>query len=500
MQITLGRKLFFYTSILLLAVLLIAFGVLERNQARQWREYLNVQQVAFARFATPELLKHFRGDFSQAAGPAHYQQLQGLLSFNPDLMNFTIYSPTGRVLFELNPSESDSLPKRPLNLEKLDDIIGPVSNILVSDDGRNVLEVVAPAFGPSGQKVLFVRYSFSFQSVEQKLQEMRQTFLLIAFLASGCSLVLVALGAKRFTLPIHRLIHGVNAVSSGQLDTCIPTRGSDELAMLGKAFNGMAASLSANQKELQEKNHQLQQANADLQKYQDRMLRAERLAAVGQVAAGVSHEIDNPVGIILGYAELLLEEFVADDPRRDDLQAIIDECYRCKKITGGLLGLARSGEPFREPVDMHKLVSEIVDSLRPQKLFRQIRLNLLEIEQLPEVWADADKIRQILMNLLLNAAQALKGEGEVWLEICRVESQLMVKVHDNGPGIAVADQDRAFEPFFTTKSGGEGTGLGLSICRKLVEEHGGEISAGSSSHGGALLAFSLPIRKRDNSA
>ena len=98
MKLTLGRKLFLYTSGLLIAVLLIAFAVLERNQARQWSEYLQVQQIAFARFATPELLKHFRGNFSQATGPAHREQLTGLLSFNPDLVKFTIYSTSGRII------------------------------------------------------------------------------------------------------------------------------------------------------------------------------------------------------------------------------------------------------------------------------------------------------------------------------------------------------------------------------------------------------------------
>ena len=167
MRITLGRKLFFYTSILLLTVLLIAFVVLERNQARQWHDYLKIQQLAFARFATPELLKHFRGNFSEAAGPAHRQQLQGLLNFNPDLITFSIYSPTGRVLFDSPPSFAVSLPDFSYDLKTLNAVLDPVSQLLESTDGQTFLEVVAPAFGPSGQKVLSVRYLFSFQSVEQ---------------------------------------------------------------------------------------------------------------------------------------------------------------------------------------------------------------------------------------------------------------------------------------------------------------------------------------------
>lgn len=498
MKITLGRKLFLYTSLLLLAVLLVVFTVLERNQARQWREYLNVQQLAFARFATPELLKHFRGNFSQATGPAHQQQLQGLLSFNPDLIKFTIFSATGRVLYDLPSLAAVDFPENFPAVDGLAAIFDPVLRTLTLADDRNILEVVAPAFGPSGQKVLYVRYLFSFQSVEQKLQEMRRTFLLIALIAAGCSLLLVALVAKRFTLPIHRLIGGVRAISSGKLETSIPIAGSDELALLAEAFNEMAASLSSNQQELQAKNSQLQKANDELQSIQERLLRTECLAAVGQVAAGVSHEIDNPIGIILGYAQLLLEDCPADDPRSDDLKAIIDECHRCKKITGGLLGLARSGEPQREPVELQLLVYETVDSLRPQKLFQQIDIHLPTTVVKSKVWADSDRIRQILMNLLLNAAQALMGSGRIWVELIETESHLIVEIHDNGPGFSETNAEKFFEPFFTTKGGGEGTGLGLSICRKLVEEHGGEISAAISPHGGALLLVSLPLRNRED--
>lgn len=496
MRITLGRKLFIYTSILLLTVLLLAFAVLERKQARQWRESLNVQQLAFARFATPELLKHFRGNFSQAAGPAHREQLKGLLSFNPDLIKFTIYSSTGRVLFDLPPLNNQTLPPLSADLVWFATVRDPVSRTLELDAEQRLLEVVAPAFGPSGEKVLNLRYLFSFQTVDRQVQEMRRTFVLIALVAAIIALFLVALVARRFTRPINQLTAGVRAISSGQLQTSIPCKGSDELALLATAFNEMAASLTQNQKELQAKNFQLQNANAELQQIQERMIRTERLAAVGQVAAGISHEIDNPVGIILGYAELLLEDCPEGDSRKEDLQAIIDECHRCKKITGGLLGLARTGAPLREPVDLQALVGETADSLRPQKLFRRVVIHLSSGAELPKVWVDSDRIRQVLVNLLINAAQSLNGVGEIWINLLAEKKHLVIEIHDNGPGFVDSDLEKIFEPFFTTKGGSEGTGLGLPVCRKLVEEHGGEIFAAVSPHGGALIVVSLPVRDR----
>ncbi len=494
MQITLGRKLFFYTSGLLLFVLLIAFAVLERGQARQWQEYLQVQQIAFARFATPELLKHFRGNFSQATGPAHREQLEGLLGFNQDLLKFSLHSPSGRVLFDPPPlSQSDPIPSSQPSLVWARDALDPVARSIALDDGRRLLEIVAPAFGPTGAKVLSVRYLFSFSSVDQRLAEMRRAFLTIALVAAIIAIVLVFLVAKRFTLPIQRLTEGVRAISRGELQTHIVSKGTDELANLALAFNEMATNLDSSQAQLQDKNQQLQQANQQLQQIQERLIRTERLAAVGQVAAGVSHEIDNPVGIILGYAELLLEDCDPDEPRAEDLRGIIAECRRCKKITGGLLGLVRNGAQRLEPVQLTDLVAETIDSLQPQKLFRQIRIHFDRGILLPQVTGDADRLRQVLVNLLLNSAQALQGTGSLWIELETTEEQVRIAVHDNGPGIPEDAFEQIFEPFYSTKGRNQGTGLGLSVCRKLIEEHGGEISAGNSSHGGALLHISLPI-------
>lgn len=494
MKFTLGRKLFLYTSGLLVAVLLIAFAVLERNQARQWSQYLQVQQIAFARFATPELLKHFRGNFREAAGPAHREQLTGLLSFNPDLVKFTIFSTSGRVLFDPPPMQKGLLlPETSIDIEWAAAALDPLSRTLSLDDGSQLLEVVAPAFGPSGGKVLNVSYLFSFRSVEQRIAEMRQTFQTIALIAATCALFLVALVARSFTQPIKSLTAGVKAVARGELQTSIRRRGRDELATLATAFNEMASSLDQNQTELQEKNSELQHVNNELQQIQERLIRTERLAAVGQLAAGVSHEIDNPVGIILGYAELLLEDCQDDPAKAEDLRAIIAECQRCRKITGGLLGLARIGEQQRELIEIEPLLRETISSLMPQKLFQGLSIHPPKTQQLPSFFGDADRIRQVLVNLLLNSAQALQGNGTIWLQLDVVEQMLQIEIHDNGPGIDAAQVEQIFEPFYSTKGRSEGTGLGLSICRKLVEEHGGEVVAEKSPYGGALLRVRLSI-------
>ena len=475
-------------------MLLLAFAALEHNQTRQWKEYLQVQQVAFARFATPELLKQFRGNFSQATGPAQREQLTGLLSFNPDLVKFSLYSISGRLLFDPPPlHKNQPLPEQSSDIDWAAAALDPVSRTLQLADGSQMLEIVAPAFGPSGGKVLNVRYLFSFLSVEQRLREMRRTFLTIALVAVSSALLLVALVTRSFTRPIKLLTAGVKAVSRGELQTSISSRGRDELATLASAFNEMASSLEQNHTELEAKNTELQKVNAELQQIYERLIRTERLAAVGQLAAGVSHEIDNPVGIILGYAELLLEDCQDDPEKADDLRAIIAECQRCRKITGGLLGLVRIGEQQREPIEIATLVQETVNSLRPQKLFQGIIVDLQKTQPLPTFFGDADRLRQVLVNLLLNAAQALQGSGAIWVQFGLEPDMVVLEIHDNGPGIDADQFEQIFEPFYSTKGHTQGTGLGLSVCRKLVEEHGGEIVAGKSPYGGALMRISLSL-------
>lgn len=495
-MLTLGRKFFLYTAGTLVLVLLSAFLTLERQQSRQWEDHLRTQSIAFARLATPQLLKMFRGEFPPSRR-ATLQNVYDFLGFNRELVQFSLYSAGGQLLFE-----SDNLPgfsTLDLALRHGADVHARLSEQRITavtrtlDNGHRVLDLLAPAFGPTGAQVLAVRYIISYDSVDLQLNEVREQFLRIGLLALGCSLLLTALAARQVTRPIKALTAGARAVAQGRLETRVANPGQDELGKLARAFNDMATSLTASQSELQEKNRALSSANAELQQIQEHLIRTERLAAIGQLAAGVSHEIDNPVGIILGYAELLLDDLAADDPRREDIQAIITECQRCRRITGGLLGFARSTPVHREPIDLAALARETLDSLRPQKMFRGVECRLEVTPGLPNLEGDADRLRQVLVNLLLNAAQALGGRGRITVRLEAAAEGLVLWVADDGPGIPEALRERIFEPFFSTKARGEGTGLGLPVCRKLIEEHGGSLTVATGGDGGALFRVQLPL-------
>lgn len=500
MKLTLGQKLFVYTSALLVLLLLATFLVLERIESRQWEEYLQTQSLSFARLATPELLKRFRGDFSGTKSGMRLENFD-FLAVNRDLVTFSFTAPTGRVLFR-SPQFPDFI-DLVLSDEQL--FSSATASDLLSDTrvitqqlpaGGRVLGIEVPAFGPTGETILTARFIFSYNSVDQRIAEVRAQFVKLLLVSIIASFLLVGAVAKRMVGPIRELNRAVLAVAGGDLQTRIRVRGRDEIGELAHAFNAMAESLATSRTELTDTNAALIEANLELRQMQEGLLRAERLAAIGQLAAGVSHEIDNPVGIILGLAELMLEDTPADDPRHEDLRAIVEECKRCRRITGGLLGFARGSVGEFGEVDLVGLLTATLDALRPQKLFKSLRI-AVHVDPLPLIHADADQLRQVLINLCLNAAQAMAGSGDLRINLRLQEQMVVLEVIDNGPGIPDEAIDRVFEPFFSTKGRGEGTGLGLSICRRLIEDHGGRLTVANVPSGGAAFRVELPLVRRE---
>jgi signal transduction histidine kinase len=493
---SLGKKLLLYTGSIVALLLLVTFMLLERNQAQAWEDYLFNQSLSFARLATPELLKRFRGSFPPDE-PADIADMHEFLGLNRDLVQFSLVSATGRRLYRSNVFENfPDLELEPLASENLSTRLSAERTTMLTHKlpgGRRLLDLIEPAFGPTGQQVVSVRYLISYDSIDARMQEARRHFVLIAVAALLGCLVMVSLIARRITRPIASLTDGARALARGELKIRIAAESRDELGTLAQAFNDMAESLAVNRAELTHKNEALSTVNDHMQSMQEQLLRSERLAAIGQLAAGVSHEIDNPVGIILGHAELLLEDLEEGDPLRDDVAAIIEECRRRKRITGGLLGFARSPEGHQDRVDLNQLVEETVGSLMPQKLFKDLDLRTDYSAEKLYVTGDADQLRQVLINVLLNAAQALQGGGQLQVSLARQSDHALIHVDDSGPGIPEADRERIFQPFYSTKAHGEGTGLGLPLCRKLVEAQGGEIYAHQAPMGGARLLVLLPL-------
>jgi two-component system, NtrC family, sensor kinase len=264
--------------------------------------------------------------------------------------------------------------------------------------------------------------------------------------------------------PIKTLSSAVERVGSGDLDTAIPIEREDEVGVLARRFNEMTTSL---------KDHQA------------RLLRTEKLAGLGRMAAGIAHELNNPIAVILGYAKLLQrrKDAMAD---AQTLKAIEDEAERAHQVIEGLLQLTRDGVVNARPVSMRPVVDAVAERIR---ISSGAAATSLEIVGEVQARADEPMLRQILTNLICNALEASPREQPVVVALEREGKWAAVTVSDNGPGVKPADRDRIFEPFFTTKP--SGTGLGLAISRAIARAHGGDLTLVPSANG-ASFRLTLP--------
>jgi len=235
----------------------------------------------------------------------------------------------------------------------------------------------------------------------------------------------------------------------------------------------------------------------ELQDTQMRLIQTEKMASLGSLAAGVAHEINNPLGGILIYASLLMEDFAdQNDPRVQDLKRIVEEGTRCKDIVKNLLEFGRQTESKFEPVYINKLINDVLFFLEKQALFHNIKTIRELNPDLPLIQGDPNPIKQILMNMMVNAAEAMSEKGGTLTITTGVNpdgSSIVISFKDTGPGIPPAIQSKIFDPFFTTKDVGKGTGLGLSTSYGIVQSHHGTIEVESAPGKGATFKIILPI-------
>ena len=228
---------------------------------------------------------------------------------------------------------------------------------------------------------------------------------------------------------------------------------------------------------------------------QRRMMQQQKLVSIGRLAAGIAHEINNPMTTILTTAMLIQEDLDSDDPIYKELQTIVDETLRCRKIVDNLLDFARQTKPSKEKNDINKIVMETINLTKKEAAFKDIRLGYDLAENLPLVHVDKGQIQQAMINLAINAIEATEGGGKVTFTTRLASSgeAIEIIVSDTGKGIAEEDTPRIFEPFFTTKE--TGTGLGLAITHGLIEQHGGTIDVKSRMGEGTTFTIRLPIKK-----
>ncbi len=319
----------------------------------------------------------------------------------------------------------------------------------------------------------------------------------------GLGFVLSHMISSRLSRPVLKLATAAEKVARGEREVTLPASGRDEVGHLSDAFDRMTVALREREEALQDLNRllegkvaertaQLEEKSLELIRAQEELLRSEKLAAVGSLAAGVAHEINNPTAIIRGNVEILLMQFGEAAEGREEAEEIKQQTERIALITQNMLAFAREQAIELERFDLHKLLGTVLDQLGHQVPLDGIEVRREFADNLPTVNGDAQRLRQVFVNLAVNAVQAMAGEGELSVATRGSDTRVEIDFRDTGPGVSAEIREKIFNPFFTTKSAG--TGLGLSISYGIVKAHGGDITVKKAEGGGALFRIVLPLR------
>jgi two-component system NtrC family sensor kinase len=322
--------------------------------------------------------------------------------------------------------------------------------------------------------------------------------------------VLVSLFVHRLVYrPLHDLESGAKRLAAGNLDDTIPVRSGDEFGELSASFNAMTAALKKSRKDLQEWGRTLEEKvekrTRELRIAEAEAVRGEKLASVGLLAAGIAHELNNPLTGILTFSHLLRKKVPDGSPDAEDLDLVIRETKRCATIIRRLLDFAREKTPEKKFADLNQIIQDTVRIVERPAHLRDIEIKLDLDPALPPAWVDADLIKQVVMNMLVNAQHAIEDKGSITIRTRRRPEPVSpapgappvpmaeISIIDTGCGISEQNLKRIFDPFFTSKEVGKGTGLGLSVSHGIVNAHGGTIEVESRVGDGSTFRVSLPL-------
>lgn len=335
---------------------------------------------------------------------------------------------------------------------------------------------------------------FSLADIRFNLLKSQQIIIIYIFLY-GIVLILAGyyLLQRNIIKPALNLLKATEEVSRGNLQVRLPSVGPTEFLQLSVAYNQMVEALQSSYSETEKHVASLEESNQELQQTRDELIRSEKMASVGQLAAGLAHELGNPLSALIGYLEILKQQ-IESSSDKDLIERSLVETNRIDFLVRELLDFSRPADNGQvASVDLVIALNSSVQLLKNQGALADIEIIDVLPDTLTPVSIDPNKLQQVLINLLLNAAQAFVKKGEITLSAGDDDTIVWLGMKDNGCGIAATDLNTIFDPFFTTKPSGEGTGLGLAICQRIVEEAGGTIEVTSVL--GAGSCFKLVFQK-----
>lgn len=447
------------------------------------------------------------GGIQVAMREGHTTEVQRILegmARDPDIERIVIFDHDGRI----RQASKRDLVGRVMDRDRLSRYLAQ-SDFTVTgryEDGELIQSVVKKirnrtecraCHGTATEFLGTLQLDMSFGRTQEQIAGMKRaalwTMLLAGLaLAGGGGVLMIRLVDRR----VAHLTQTMAKVEAGDLDARAAPGGPDELGRLAESFNTMVDRLKAAREEIEVYHEQ-------------RLARAERLARLGEVAASLAHEIRNPLAGIAGAVGVMADELPATDPRKEIMGEILDQIHRLNKTVQDLLTFARPATPTIAPCDVHQVLDRVLRLLAEDPVARKVRVVRDYQAGLPRVDADGKQLAQVFLNLLLNAVQAMHGDGQITMTTrlngangageerpgAAEEHTVEVSLTDTGPGIPGPVLPEVFKPFFTTKP--RGTGLGLAISRRIIEDHGGRIGAESPPGRGATFRICLPVCAAD---
>ena len=345
-----------------------------------------------------------------------------------------------------------------------------------SADGDNYIAAVAKTSIGDLTVITRISTTAAYLTASQLLDDLVFVGLVIILLAA----IFGDLASRRITRPLEQLSNAVRKIAKGNFDVNVAIKSSDEIGELSTSFNDMA--------------DELKEREASLKKAHYALIQSEKMAAVGTLSAGLAHEVKNPLSAVLGYAQLSKRKLTNPDALKGYLNTIELETRRCSDIIGNLMQFSRLEKGEHSQIFVNDVITKSAAIVDHQLSLKNVHISCELGENIPAISGNANQLQQVLMNLMINAQQAIgDGGGKVRIVSFDNGESVMITVLDTGPGI---DEDMAakiFEPFFTTKPAGEGTGLGLSVTYGIIQDHGGDISVARAENGGAKFVIKLPL-------
>jgi signal transduction histidine kinase len=426
-------------------------------------------------------------------------RLQVLLRKQPDVLAWRLLDTKLQVISSTVYDSTYEFPSlSPAALEK-DELYEEMTyqswRFFSSSQPPSYLDLSTPLwYGDEPYGLLQVRFSLA--NLHRRVQDAQR---LTLFYVVVYGLVLAVFGVyllnRNVVKPVRQLHQATTAVAGGTLKAVNVASGPGEIHELADSFNQMVTALSASRAETEEYITSLEQTNQALAQARDDLVRSEKLATVGHLAAGMAHEIGNPLGAVIGYLIILRDDLAGDC--RDLVERSLAEAARIDRLVRELLEYSAPIDRQVESFCPVNLLRETIDMLRHQGQFDNVEVDDHCVADACHVKMDRGRLMQVWINLLLNAKDAMHGKGHIVLSSQQADRVLHLSISDDGDGIDPAVAQKIFEPFYTTKASGSGYGLGLAVCQRIVDEYGGKIEVTLREELGACFTVTLPCTRQE---